>query len=79
MGNNSKVSKGSILAKLGESCYEPLLCQTVDQPLFLTLFIFSNISYIEPAGKGMTSWLSFVVSKCEFVTFPLVSWVKCGT
>ena len=28
-----------------------------------------------PAGKGLTSWLSFVVSNCEFVTFPLVSWV----
>ena len=27
-----------------------------------------------PAGKGLTSWLSFVVSYCEFVTFPLVSW-----
>ena len=26
-----------------------------------------------PAGKGLTSWLSFVVSNCEFVTFPLVS------
>ena len=25
------------------------------------------------------SWLSFVVSNCEFVTFPLVSWVRCGT
>ena len=24
-----------------------------------------------PAGKGLTSWLSFVVSKCEFVTFTL--------
>ena len=31
-----------------------------------------------PAGKGLTSWLSFVVSNCEFVTFPLVSWVGCG-
>ena len=28
-----------------------------------------------PAGKGLTSWLSFVVSYCEFVTFPLVSGV----
>ena len=26
-----------------------------------------------PAWKGLTSWLSFVVSNCEFVTFPLVS------
>ena len=25
-----------------------------------------------PAGKGLTSWPSFVVSYCEFVTFPLV-------
>ena len=27
----------------------------------------------------MTSWRSFVVSYYEFVTFPLVSWVRCGT
>ena len=26
-----------------------------------------------PAGKGLISWLSFVVSYCEFVIFPLVS------
>ena len=32
-----------------------------------------------PAGKGLTSWLSFVVSYCECVTFPLVYWVRCGT
>ena len=32
-----------------------------------------------PAGKGLTSWLSFVVSNSEFVTFPLVSLVRCGT
>ena len=31
------------------------------------------------AGKELTSWLSFVVSNCEFVTFSLVSWVRCGT
>ena len=24
-----------------------------------------------PAAKGWTSWLSFLVSNCEFVTFPL--------
>ena len=26
-----------------------------------------------PAGKWLTSWLSFVMSNCEVVTFPLVS------
>ena len=24
-----------------------------------------------PAGKGLTSWLSFVVSYCEFANFPI--------
>ena len=32
-----------------------------------------------PAGKELTSWLSFVVSNCKFVTFPLVSCVRRGT
>ena len=31
-----------------------------------------------PGGKGLTSWLSFVLSNCEVITFPLVSWVRCG-
>ena len=31
-----------------------------------------------PAGKGLTSWLSFVMFNCEVVTFPLVSWDRCG-
>ena len=25
-----------------------------------------------PAGKGLTSWLSFVMSNCDVVAFPLV-------
>ena len=33
---------------------------------------------MSPAGKGLTSWLSFVMSNCDVVTFPLVSWVRCG-
>ena len=32
-----------------------------------------------PDGKVLTSWLSFVMSNCEFATFPLISWVRCGT
>ena len=30
------------------------------------------------AGKGLTSWLSFVMSNCDVVTFPLVSWIRRG-
>ena len=32
-----------------------------------------------PSGKELTHWPSFVVSNCEFVTFPLLSWVGCST
>ena len=32
-----------------------------------------------PAGKGLTSWLLFVMSYSEFVTFAMVPWVRCGT
>ena len=49
----------------------------------LCLLCFRPHLYIDalwsPAGKGLTSWLSFVMSNCEFVTLPLVSWVRCGT
>ena len=31
-----------------------------------------------PAGKGLTSLLSFVMSNCDLASFPLVSWVSCG-
>ena len=31
-----------------------------------------------PDGKGLTSWLMFVMPNCGVVTFPLVSWVRCG-
>ena len=31
-----------------------------------------------PAGKGLTSVLSFVMSNCDDITFPLVSWVRCS-
>ena len=30
------------------------------------------------AVKGLTSWLSFVMSNCDAVSFPLVTWVRCG-
>ena len=48
--------------------------------LFLSFFggvyfharLFIDILW-SPAGKGLTSWLSFVMSNSEVVTFPLVS------
>ena len=54
-------------------CFCSVLCLL---SLCARLFICALWS---PAGKGLTSWLSFVVSNYEFVTFPLVSWVGCGT
>ena len=36
-------------------------------------------AFWSPAGKGLTSWLSFVISNYEVAAFPLVSWVRCGT
>ena len=47
--------------------------------VFTMLLCTSVYTLWSPAGKGLTSWLSFVVSNCEFVSFPLVSWVRCGT
>ena len=31
-----------------------------------------------PVGKGLTSWLSFVMSNYDVAAFLLVSWVRCG-
>ena len=48
--------------------------------LFLLCFrarLFINALW-SPARKGLASWLSFVMSNCVVVTFPLVSWVRCG-
>ena len=46
----------------------------------LVLLCFCACLFVDalwsPAGKGLTSWLSFVISNCDVVTFPLVSWVS---
>ena len=48
----------------------------------LLLVCFRTCLFIDafwsPAGKGLTSWLSFVMSNCEVFTFQLVSWVRYG-
>ena len=54
-------------------CFCSVLCM-----LCLCAHLFICALWL-PTGKGLTSWLSFLVSKCDFVTFPLVSRVRCGT
>ena len=46
-------------------CFCSVLCLLC---LCVRLFICAVWS---PAGKGLTSWLSFVVSNCEFCHFPI--------
>ena len=51
--------------------------------LFLSCFCYAFVCLFvnalwSPAGKMLTSWLSFVMSNCEVVTFPLLFWVRCG-
>ena len=50
--------------------------------LFLSFLCINAHLFVDalwsPAGKGLTSWLLFVMSNCDIVTFPLVSWVRCG-
>ena len=48
--------------------------------LSLSLLCFHARLFVDtlwsPAGKGLTSWLSFVMSNCDVVTFPLIYWVR---
>ena len=37
---------------------------------FVTLSHLFIAALWSPAGKGLTSWLSFVIVNCVFVTFP---------
>ena len=46
----------------------------------LCLLCLSRVCLFVPCGHLLgKGWLSFVVSNCEFITFPLVTWVRCGT
>ena len=45
--------------------------------LFLSFFLLCFLARLlndvlwSPAGKGLNSWLTFVMSNCEVVTFPI--------
>ena len=57
-----------------------LLCFFLSCVCYAFVHVYLYIRALwSPAGKGLTSWLSFVVSDCEFVTIPLISWVMSGT
>ena len=47
----------------------------------LFCYAFMHVCLLMPCGylwKGLTSWLSFVMSNCAVVIFSFVSWVRCG-
>ena len=62
------------------------ICVYAQKIQHMTIIKSSNnpiVDVLRPAQK-LQVWntfipVSFVVSNCEFVTFPLVSWVRCGT
>ena len=68
--------KFSLTIPKGTSFVDRLCYLCLVFAMLLRLFIAALWS---PEGKGLTFWLSFVVSNCEFVTFLLVSWVMSGT
>ena len=50
-------------------------CLVFVMPLCASVYLCLVITCWEMADP----WLSFMVSNCNFVTFLLVSWVRCGT
>ena len=44
--------------------------------MFLRMF---NAALWSPAGKGLTSWLLFVMFIVVLLLSHVVSWVRCGT
>ena len=50
--------------------------------VFLVFVMFSRLSIAaiwSPEGKGLTSWLLFVVLIVDLLLFNLISWDRCGT
>ena len=52
-------------------------CFAFAMPAFMCVSVYMCL--VVTCWEGLTFWLSFLVSNCAFVTFPLVSWVSCGT
>ena len=60
-------------------------CGLIADHLYYLCLVFVMLSHLfiaplwSPAGKGLTSWLSFTMFNCVFVTSHVVSWFRCGT
>ena len=52
-------------------CYLCLVCVMLSRLFIAVLW--------PPAGKGLTSWLLFVMFNCDFVTFAFGVLGQCGT
>ena len=66
-----------LLAFRDSASFVHLLCffgPVFAMPLWVSVYMCLG----SPAWKRLTSWLSFVVPYCEFISFPFVSWVRCG-
>ena len=63
----------------GSTSSMELLCFFSAFVLGLPLCASAYLCLVATCWERLTSWLSFVVYNCEFVTFPLVSWVRCDT
>ena len=74
------VSLSTSELRVGLACCEPLLTVCGSLMLFLSCLVTLSCASVcarlfidalwSPAGKGLTSWFSFVMSNCEVVTFP---------
>ena len=47
--------------------------------VFVMLSRLFIAAFWSPAGKGLTSWLLFVMFNCVLTLSHVVSWVRCGT
>ena len=47
--------------------------------VFVMLLCMFIAAVWSPAGKGLTSWLLFVMFNCVLSLSRVVSWVRCGT
>ena len=52
-----------------------IFCLLFAMPLCASVYMYLVVTCWERADL----FAPFVVSNCEFVTFQLVSWVRCGT